>query len=235
MVTPPRLLDQQPILSSPKKRKANSNLRSETSAFEPLAKMQRQQHRLPLPHHPLANPALINPMLLPPQPPQNEFVYSDLMKRMAAKYQQQEERSSPPPPLPSLANPLGLPPYFAHFLPRYPAVSLPPPKSDEDASLSGRSSSSPESAAAALNTSGGSGSALDLSASAATSSSGLETWTVEQVVEFVKNVEGCEEHAEVSCQNRPDGRRGPFVPLVTPLPRRARRRSRDLKIRGRAG
>ena len=98
-------------VTAPKKRKASSDLRSspETSAFERPSKVARQsgssniiqQQQQTLSH--LFNPfpgmaALTRPLLSftahppPPPPPPSEFAYSDLMKRMAAKYQQPEER-----------------------------------------------------------------------------------------------------------------------------------------------
>ena len=40
--------------------------------------------------------------------------------------------------------------------------------------------------------------ALDLSPKAAATAATMEDWTVSQVAEFVRNIEGCEEYAEVN-------------------------------------
>ena len=96
----------------PKKRKAScSDLRSspETSAFERPSKMARQsegggnfllQQTLSRGMFPFPGmaAALTRPLVAPfaaatpPPPPPSEFAFSDLMKKMAAKYQQPEER-----------------------------------------------------------------------------------------------------------------------------------------------
>ena len=93
----------------PKKRKAScSDLRSspETSAFERPSKMARQSEgggnfllqqtlsRGVFPFPGMAA-ALTRPLVSfgpTPPPPPSEFAFSDLMKKMAAKYQQPEER-----------------------------------------------------------------------------------------------------------------------------------------------
>ena len=92
-------------LGTPKKRKASSDLRSspETSAFERPSKVARQsdgsnvilqqtlsRNMFPFP----GMAALTRPFVsfTAPPPPPSEFAFSDLMKKMAAKYQQPEER-----------------------------------------------------------------------------------------------------------------------------------------------
>ena len=92
----------------PKKRKASSDLRSspETSAFERPSKVARQQsdgtnvilqqtlsrNMFPFPGMAALTRPLISFTAAPPHPPPSEFAFSDLMKKMAAKYQQPEER-----------------------------------------------------------------------------------------------------------------------------------------------
>ena len=93
----------------PKKRKAScSDLRSspETSAFERPSKMARQSEGggnfllqqtlsrgvFPFPGMAALTRPLVSFGPTPPPPPPSEFAFSDLMKKMAAKYQQPEER-----------------------------------------------------------------------------------------------------------------------------------------------
>ena len=118
VVTPPAQKISAPIIAAaglstpppPKKRKAScSDLRSspETSAFERPSKMARQnegggnfllQQTLSRGVFPFPGMAALTRPLVsfaaatPPPPPPSEFAFSDLMKRMAAKYQQPEER-----------------------------------------------------------------------------------------------------------------------------------------------
>ena len=120
MVTPPaQKISSAPVIAAaglstpppPKKRKAScSDLRSspETSAFERPSKMARQSEgggnfllqqtlsRGVFPFPPgmaaLTRPLVSFAAAAPPPPPPSEFAYSDLMKKMAAKYQQPEER-----------------------------------------------------------------------------------------------------------------------------------------------
>ena len=118
VVTPPAQKISSPVIAAaglstpppPKKRKAScSDLRSspETSAFERPSKMARQSEgggnlllqqtlsRGVFPFPGMAA-ALTRPLVsfgpTPPPPPPSEFAFSDLMKKMAAKYQQPEER-----------------------------------------------------------------------------------------------------------------------------------------------
>ena len=117
VVTPPAQKISAPVIAAaglstpppPKKRKAScSDLRSspETSAFERPSKMARQseggnfllQQTLSRGVFPFPGMAALTRPLVsfaaaaPPPPPPSEFAFSDLMKRMAAKYQQPEER-----------------------------------------------------------------------------------------------------------------------------------------------
>ena len=118
VVTPPATALRTPP-PPPKKRKASSDLRSspETSAFERPSKAARHSDNHQAPSQNLAShfPASLFPFpgltltrpltsFPAPPPPPPEFMYSDLMKRMAAKYQQPEERyvyrNWPPRPFP---------------------------------------------------------------------------------------------------------------------------------------
>ena len=104
----------------------------------------------------------------------------------------------PPPPQPSFANPFGLPPYFAHFLPTATsaaaasAASLHSANSDAESVADSNSDS-----AAGSPVVPSSSSALDLSPNSVNVVDSVEDWSVDQVVAFVRGVEGCEEYAEV--------------------------------------
>ena len=108
-------------------------------------------------------------------------------------------RPPTPPPQPSFANPFGLPPYFAHFLPTATsaaaaasAASLHSANSDAESVADSNSDS-----AAGSPVVPSSSSALDLSPNSVNVVDSVEDWSVDQVVAFVRSVEGCEEYAEV--------------------------------------
>ena len=104
----------------------------------------------------------------------------------------------PPPPQPSFANPFGLPPYFAHFLPTATAAAAASSlhsAANSDAESVADSNCDSASAGSPVGRSAGSA-ALDLSPKSVVVDS-FEDWSVDQVVAFVRGVEGCEEYAEV--------------------------------------
>ena len=109
-------------------------------------------------------------------------------------------RPPTPPPQPSFANPFGLPPYFAHFLPTAAAAAT-----NAASSLHSAANSDAESVADSNNSDSAAGSpvvpsssaALDLSPKSLNVVDSVEDWSVDQVVAFVRGVEGCEEYAEV--------------------------------------
>ena len=108
-------------------------------------------------------------------------------------------RAPTPPPQPSFANPFGLPPYFAHFLPAAAAAAVPTTTaaslhSDAESVADSNNSDS----AAGSPTVPSSSSALDLSPKSLNVVDSAEDWSVDQVVDFVRGVEGCEEYAEVN-------------------------------------
>ena len=111
-------------------------------------------------------------------------------------------RAPTPPPQPSFANPFGLPPYFAHFL---PAAAAAAPNTTTAASLHSDAESvadSNNSDSAAGSPTVPSSSALDLSPKSLNVVDSAEDWSVDQVVDFVRGVEGCEEYAEVNITNQ---------------------------------
>ena len=108
-------------------------------------------------------------------------------------------RAPTPPPQPSFANPFGLPPYFAHFLPAAaaaaPTATAASLHSDAESVTDSNNS---DSAAGSPTVPCSSSSALDLSPKSVNVVDSAEDWSVDQVVDFVRGVEGCEEYAEVN-------------------------------------
>ena len=112
-------------------------------------------------------------------------------------------RTPTPPPQPSFANPFGLPPYFAHFLPAAaaaaPTTTAASLHSDAESVADSNNS---DSAAGSPTVPSSSSSALDLSPKSLNVVDSAEDWSVDQVVDFVRGVEGCEEYAEVNLTNK---------------------------------
>ena len=159
-----------------------------------------------------------------------DFIERDLQERNNVPL---SHLRPPTPPQPSFTNPFGLPPYFAQFLPSAASaaaiVSAANSASSDAESVADSNSDSTGSPVAAVT----SAAALDLSPKSVNVGDSVEDWSVEQVVAFVRGVDGCEEYAEVistadtlkSSVAAEAAKRSTRVQqlgrLVTPLPQRA--------------